>query len=369
MKKWLKFLNPLKIFQFPKKVWIPGILIVLALIWFLVIPHGTKDVPQFAQAKHENLRSTVTASGILTGKNTATLTFQSGGQLAYINVKKGDTVKAGQVLAGLDATQLAIALRQAENNLRSAQATVTKTLDDTHLFQYGAGGTTGETQTQIMNRTSAEVARDNAFDSVRNAREALSNAVLVSPIAGTVTQAPLLAGQTVSGSATVVQVVDWSGVYFDTDIDEADISKISEGQQAEVTLNAYPDQTFTGSVAEILPATKTTASGATVVTVRIALDNPGVKLIANLNGDASIVLSQAPNALAIPQEALTEDNKVVVQTPNGLETRQVTPGLKSDTDVEIVSGLHDGDQVVTNPAPFINKPTQSSNPLMRLLGR
>lgn len=359
MKKWLGYLNPLRIFRLPKKIWIPGILIVLVLIWFVVIPSGPKEKPQFAQAKHENLRSTVSASGILTGKNTATLTFQSGGQLAYINVKKGDTVKSGQVLAGLDATQLAIDLRQAENTLRSAQATVDKTLDDTHLFQYGAGGTTGETQTQIMNRTTAQVARDNAFDSVKAAREALYDTTLISPIAGTVTQAPLLAGQTVSGGATVVQIVDWTGVYFDTDIDEADISKISVGQQAEVTLNAYPDQTFSGSVAEILPSTKTTTSGATVVTVRIALDNPGIKLIANLNGDASIILDQAPNALAIPQEAVTEDNKVVVQTANGLETRQVTTGLRSDTDVEILSGLNDGEQVVTNPVPFINQPPKN----------
>ncbi len=362
MKKILKKLNPLHFFRLPKKIWIPVLLVLLVAGWFILRSGKQTDIPQLADVKKQTLKSSVSASGVMTGQDTAALKFKSSGKLAYLGVKTGDTVNRGQTIASLDTQDLNIALQQAENNYRDKQAAVDKILDDLK------DRNNDETYTQKQTRTTAQVARDNAYDSVKAAQRAFQDAILVAPISGTVTQSTPIPGQYVSAADTIAQVVNWQGgVYFDTDIDEADISKISLAQPAEVTLNAYADQIFPGVVDEILPQTKTTTSGATVVTVRIKLSNPPSQLIANLNGQASIIIKQVANVLAIPQEALTDDKKVVVQTKEGLVTREVTPGIMSDTDVEIVKGLNEGDKVVTNPAKFVNQPVRSTNPLNRII--
>ncbi|MDP3758540.1 MAG: HlyD family efflux transporter periplasmic adaptor subunit, partial [Candidatus Daviesbacteria bacterium] len=143
----------------------------------------------------------------------------------------------------------------------------------------------------------------------------------------------------------IAQVVDTLAIYFDTDIDEADISSVSQELSAEVTLDSYPGTILKGKVDQILPQTKTTSSGATVVTVRIKLDSSKVTFINGLSGQAAITIREVSNALVIPQEALREDNTVLVQNGQGIRPKNVVPGLRSDTDVEIKNGLNEGEKV------------------------
>ena len=313
---------------------------------------------QFAQVKREDIVSIVSSSGTLTGKNVVDLKFKSSGKLSYINVKVGDQVYHGKVIAGLDTQQLSIELQQAQNTLRDKQALVDKALDEVKDHA------SDETFTQRVTRTTAQVARDNAYDSVKAAQRAFQDDVIISPIAGLITKAPYIPGQII-GPDAVAQVVDFSQVYFDSEIDEADIGKISLRQKAEVALDAYPDQVFKGEVAEIIPQTETTSSGATVVTVRINLGNPEITPINGLSGQASIILEQAKNALTIPQEALREDNTVIIQSGEGLKSQKVTPGIYSDTDVEIKEGLKENDRVLLNPPADLNGRSRSQNPLGR----
>jgi len=352
------------------------ILVVLGLTIFLGFNFfgRTKQTPlQFTQVKRQDIKATVSASGTLTGKNIATLKFKSGGKLGFINVKAGDKVFAGQVIAGLDTQDLSITLQQAENILKDKQATTDKVLDDIHLFQYGNGGfsnvgSSNETMTQRQARTTAEVARDNAFDNVKAAQRDFQDAYIVSPINGIITQAIQVTNQIVGGADLIAQVVDTSEIFFDSEVDEADLNKVSLGQSAEITLDSYPDKTFKGAVDQILPQTKTTAQGATIITVRIKLDNPDLNFVNGLTGQALITSEEAKNALTIPQEALREDDTVVVQNGEGLKPLKVTPGIGSDTDVEIKEGLKEGERVLLNPpAPGSNR----GNPLggiFRLFG-
>lgn len=338
------------------------VLIVLALAGITSFNYfnNKKEAPlQFVAVKRHDIRSVVSSSGSLTGKAVANLKFKSGGKLAYINVKTGDNVSAGQVIAGLDTQDLAITLQQAENTLRDKQAIAQKAEDDVKDHS------SDESFAQKVTRTTAQTARDSAFDSVKAARRAFQDAVILSPINGIVTQAIQISGQTVGGADLIAQVVDMSSIYFDTDIDEADISKISTGLPVEVTLDAYPDQIFKGIVDQILPQTKTTSSGATVITSRIKLDGPKFTFINGLSGQASVITSEQKNALTIPQEALREDNSVLLQTTAGIRPKKVTPGIRSDTDVEIKEGLDENGKVVLNP-PANGLFNRNSNPLQRL---
>lgn len=341
----------------------------MTVTWIFLIPHPSTQVqPQFAEVKRQDLKSTVSASGIYTGKDVADLHFKSGGKLAFVNAKTGDQVFIGETLAGLDTQDLAITLQQTNNNLRDKQATVDKILDDIRLFQYGNGGTTEETETQKQLRTAAEVARDNAFDSVKAAERAFQDTVITSPISGLVTKSDFLPGQVVSAADTAAQVVDFTAPVFAADIDESDIAKVAVGQKVEITLNTYGDKVFTGIVSEVTSLTKTASNGATVVTAKIALADSSIQRIAGLNGQANIITAEKVNALSVPNEALQSDNTVLVKAAQGLSIQKVEIGLQTDTEVEITSGLKEGDQVVTNPAE-VSKSQGSRNFLSRIFNK
>lgn len=337
------------------------ILVVLLFAAFLAFNFfgQKKQIPlQFAEVKRQDIKATVASSGILTGKNTANLKFKSSGKLAYLNVKAGDKVYTGQVIAGLDTQDLNITLQQAQNTLRDKQAIAEKAEDDVKDHS------SDESFAQKVTRTTAQAARDSAFDAVKAAQRAFQDAVIISPIEGIVTQAIQVKGQTVGGADLIAQIVDTSNLYFDTDVDEADLSRVSLGQAVEVTLDAYPEKILKGAVDQILPQTKTTSSGATVVTVRIKLEDPTLAFVNGLTGQASIISTEVKGALTIPQEALRDDNTVITQTKDGLKSKKVTPGIRSDIDVEIKDNLTEGEKVLLNP-PTSGLPNRNRNPLLR----
>ena len=328
--------------------------VILILIYFFWPKGNGNQKVEYTQVTRQNIASVVSASGTLDGKNDVALHFNSGGKLAYVNFKQGDPIRRGDQVAGLDVQALNISLQQAENNLRSAQASVDKIVDDIHLNQYGNGGfgqvgSSQETEAQRQTRTAAEATRDNAVDAVKAAQRAYQDAVLYAPLSGVVVKADPVPGQNVTVADTIIQIADNSQVVFVVDVDESDISNISIGQPVDVTLNAYPNQTFKGSVVEISPVTKTTTSGATVVTVKVGIDNPPANFVVGLNGQADIKTKQANNVLTIPIDALRDDNTVYIKDGSGFKAVPVKTGIKSDTDVEVTEGLSDNQQIVKNP--------------------
>lgn len=347
-------------------------LIILVLIGFFVLPRQKNQPPQSYTVKKADIKSAVSGSGSLSGNNAIDLKFQKGGKVTSLNIKTGDKVNAGQLLASLDNREQTISLQQAQNSLRDKQATVDKVLDDIHLFQYGNGGfvnvgTDNETMNQRQLRTQAEVARDNVFDGVKLAQKALEDTLIFAPQAGIITQVNAVEGEVVSSSEAVAKMVKLEDIFFDADLDEADISKISLNQSAEVSLDAYLGKTFKGQVAQIQPQTKTTSSGATVVLVRIKLDELNFPFINGLTGQASIILSESKNVLTIPQEALKEDNTVFIQEGSTLHLKKVVPGIKSDTDVEVKEGLLENEKVLLNPPAQSIGSNRSRNPLTNVL--
>ncbi len=357
----------------PKKFLFLGACLLLVVVYFIFFRPKPATI-ELTTVKKENLQQIVSASGVITGNNVADLTFQSGGLLSFVNVKVGDQVTQGEVIAELDSRQLALNLQQAENTLKDDQAAVDKVLDDIHLYQYGNGGfsnigSANETQTQRADRISAQTTRDSASNAVQADQIALGNTVLTSPINGIITAQAPLAGQTVTATDTIAEVTDFSQIVFAADVDESDISKVSLGDQAEVTIDAYGDKIFKGTVTEINPTTKTASNGGTVVTVKIALNDQSIKKISGLNGSANIITESKNNVLAIPQDALGDNSAVILKTANGFEKKIVNTGFQSDTDIEVTSGLKEGEQIVLNPNDNQQILNKTKNPFLRLLGR
>jgi HlyD family secretion protein len=354
----MKFLKLLRFWKLPKKIWIPLILLLPVALYWGFKPETPKEQPQIIEVKKADIRSTISGSGTLTGANSATLKFLQGGKLAYINVKEGDRVKKGQVIAGLDTKELSITLQQARNTYTAKDATAKRAEDE------AKGNDDDETFEQKEDRVLAQVDRDNAYDSMKKAERAFEDAIIVSPIAGIVTQASPLAGQTVTGADTIAQIVDESAIYFDAEVDETDIGQIKPNMMAEVTLDAYPDQIFKGVAEKIIPTTKTTDSGATVVIVQINLNSPNLTFVNGLNGQTDIITKELINVLIIPQEALIEDNMVYVKTGDTYQKVKVETGLSSEENIEITSGLSENQQIVTNPASII---PPSNNPITKFI--
>lgn len=357
-----------------KKNKITFLVLVLAIIGLIIFTkvRARPQPSQTVEVKRQDIKSFVSASGTLTGANVVNLHFQSGGKLFTLNVKAGDVVKKGQVIANLDATKELSAVTQAQNTLRDKEAALRKVYDDIHLFQYGNGGfgnvgSPNETETQRAQRTAAEVIKDNAFDEIKEAQKALADTALFSPVTGIILKADFVAGQNVTAADTIVQVADTQRIIFEAEVDEADSAKVAKQQKAEVTLDAYSDLVLEGAVSEIVPVTKTTSSGAAVVIVRITLDSPNISFTQGLNGQSAIIQKEEKEALIIPLEALREDNTVVLQQ-DGFQSRQVTLGIKSDTDVEIKTGLKEGDKIILTPPQNTRQSRGLFERIQRLFG-
>lgn len=173
---------------------------------------------------------------------------------------------------------------------------------------------------------------------------------LKSPIDGTVIQMSAVAGQTASVTKPLMVIADFDPTYFVANIDEGDISKVSPGQTAEIVLDAYPEITLLGEVAEIGLVSVATTGGGTAFPVKIRLtDTKGVTLRVGMNGDATVTIDVKQSVLSVPVEAVTErgGKEVVFVVEKGqAKKRPVTLGLASDTDYEVVSGLSEGEKAV-----------------------
>ena len=220
----------------------------------------------------------------------------------------------------------------------------------------------------------------------------------VAPIEGMVTNLPVRVGETVvpgvqnSAGTLIMTIADMSQITAEVKVDETDIVNVQMGQQAEITIDAIPNKTFTGKVTEmgntaILRSTGVAASQSAISSqeakdfkVVIALDNPPAEIRPGLSCTAKITTATRQNVLTIPIQALTVRQKgdldpktaanagaqaaakvdpaeekarkeelqgVFVVSGGKAVFRKVETGITGATDIEVLSGLKEGDEVIT----------------------
>ncbi|MEK7498014.1 MAG: efflux RND transporter periplasmic adaptor subunit [Patescibacteria group bacterium] len=335
----LKFLKKLN-----KRTKIVLVITLLVVIGFLLFPKKQNEPIKLHKVERGEIKQVIAGPGVLTGKQVVDMRFPLSGKLVYLSVAPGDMVTKGEQLAALDTTTLNATYQQALNTLRDKEATVQ------NIYDQVKDHTGDETYAQKAIRTTAEVSRDNAYDAVKSAQKSLRDAKLFTPINGIVSaQAALVVGQNITSSDLISQIVDFSEKWFWADIDENDVGDIKIGQKAEITLNSYGDKVFTGVVKNIVPQTKKSDSGATVVVVKILLEDADLLSVNGINGQVNIITSEKKDVLIIPQTAIIGDNEVLVKVGNNFEKKKLELGIMSDTDVEVVSGISEFDEVLTNP--------------------
>ena len=253
-----------------------------------------------------------------------TVTAQQNGIVSALCVKEGAQVSADTALIQLSGDNLTKQMQNASDSLRSAELSVE------------------DTQKQVDDYT------------------------ITAPISGTIISKDVKVGDTVGTSASAVEtmcvIYDMSYLEMTLNVDELEILSIKEGQEATITADAIPDQTFRGVVTSVSKS-GTTTGGTTTYPVTIRIDEMG-DLLPGMNATAEIVTESAEDTLSVPNEAIVRGNYVLVTkdspsaanaddsmtAPEGYVYVKVTTGVSDDDYIAVTSGLQAGDTVAYNSA-------------------
>lgn len=291
----------------------------------------------------KNIKSELTLTGSISASEIANLRFQNSGKLVWVGVKVGDRVKKYQAIASLDREQLRKSLQTQYNNYRTELSEFWDTQDkykDTVI---------SDTLRRILDRT--QYSLDNTVISYEIADMAIKESTLVSPIAGVVTEIEQpLTGTNITPATATFTVINPASVYFKSEIDQEEVTKIKVGQKATLSIDAFPDTTFDSEITYI-SFTPVSGQSSTVYEIRFKLpvDNQSLAYRLGMDGDAQITLEEASDVLTIPLDALNDEdgkNFVWIKENNSLTKRFIKTGIENDDEVQILEGLNSNDSVV-----------------------
>jgi macrolide-specific efflux system membrane fusion protein len=328
------------IFMLSKSRIISLLLIFVVVIGgFFVFGSRAKKSVQTARVVRGDIVSEITAPGKITSSSLVTLRFAVAGKVASVKVREGDVVKKGQVIAVLDQEKYEIALREAEWDFQAAKAEFDKLYDT-------ARGRSTETFDERIERTKIDAKHNKAYEELLKARRNLRDTVLTSPIHGTIIKLNVKEGEEIQFSDNIATVADTSSLLFRAEIDETEIAALKEGKKATLILDAFPQERIDSAIKNISLTSVTTSTGSTAYEVDFDLPKRNYYRL-GMNGEATIVSNEAKNVLTIPLEAVVDEKSVLVKQDGKFVKREVKLGLLSDTRAEVISGLKEGDEVLT----------------------
>lgn len=368
--------------------------IVIAGLAFWLWPGGNKqkkNTYETAQAEITNIRSSITATGTIEPVTKVEVGTQVSGIVSKIYVDYNSIVKAGQVIAELDKTNLTSELKSARANLASMQSELDyqtanhnryKTLFDKGLIS------ASEYESARLSYIKAQQSCTSGRENVKRAETNLGYATITSPIDGVVLSKAVEEGQTVAASFstptlfTIAQ--DLTDMRVIADIDEADIGNVKEGQRVSFSVDAFPEDTFQGLVTQVRQEA-TTESNVVTYEVVISAPNQDLKLKPGLTANVTVYTQEAENVLAVPAKAIrfspkaqmlnegetladcNAATKVWVRKGNVLKATPITTGISNGTLTEVTSGLQAGTEVITDINIYVEEQAQSTqqrNPFM-----
>ena len=275
------------------------------------------------------------------------------GRVVSVPVAEGDTVRQGQVVAELDRRpfedqrrQAVAALDQAKAALDNAKANMDRT---DRLFKQGiaAGKEVEDARSQLA---AAQAGVEQASAGLDIANRNLERASVTSPISGQVVKRLIAGGEQVDGTAAqpIVEVANLDLVELAANIPAEYLGAVRTGQPVTITAETFPGRTFEGQLIAIAPAVDP-ASNSTVARIRIRNSERLLKV--GLFAQARIPAEQHRDALVVPASAVTRDTEgpaVYVLTGDTAQRTAVKLGIETPEAVEIVSGVTEGQSVLTS---------------------
>jgi RND family efflux transporter MFP subunit len=374
------------------------VLVVVAVVWLRGSGAGTPvQVVTATLSGGGGAGGTgVVANGYVVARTQASVSAKLPGRLAYLGVSEGSRVTEGQVIARLDNADYTAAVTQAEANLASARASLIETESDRDQLQREARRArdvrsqnpqllsqqdleSAESRAaQAEARVRAQEARVQAADAgIRMAQANLENTLIRAPFAGTVLRKDAEVGEVVAPSVgggltrgAVVTMADLATLEVEVDVNEAYIARVHGGEPARITLDAYPDTSFRGTVRMIVP---TADRQRATVQVKVSILDHDPRILTEMGARVEFLeaargaesATGAPGASApptpprvtVPAEAVRADAGATVVwlvSDGRLERREVDAGPVSGGMREVRSGLAGGEVLllsgVANPA-------------------
>ena len=355
--------------------------------------------PQTVAVKQCDVAQTVTAPGNLVNVNETDVKMPATGKLSTVNVRVGDTVKAGQALADLDpvtTTQAQVNFLEAQKSLEDLQkqrnilnypratdafikdlrrkiklakesvsyldglykneedpllqvqffSSLTNAKNDLANLESNLNWYTSKPSENDITNADSELALAQAkYDAAKAVLESLQ---IEAPFNGVVFAVKVESGQTYQAEATLFTIGDPKALEVLANVTEEDYPLLAIGQSAEVYFDARPDVTAKGKVERIIP--KRIEGESPLYNIYISLDEIPDGLADGMTVDTNVTIASRLGVLCLPRSVVhaSGNDKAVVQVWNGssTESREVTVGLRGDSNIEIISGLKEGERVV-----------------------
>jgi len=336
------------IFKKHKKIYFT-IFVLLIILVIIFRPTQSKQI-EVQKVKKGEITESISASGTITSQTSVDLNFLTSGKLVYLGAKKGDYVKEYQTIAVLDQRTLQKNLETALRDYSLQRNTFDNTQNDN----------ANRTPNQALNDAMKRILQDNQYDlektilSVELQQLTKENSILTSPIAGIVTKADIsTTGMNIS-ALTTFTIADPNNLIFKIDVDEADIRKIHIGKKIALILDSYPDETVSLQITTIDFSSHTSSSGGNVYTVEAMMpENIDTKYRIGMTGDADIIVDQKKDALIISIASVDDSDNIYVKKADTYIRTKIKTGIKSDTEIEVTSGLKEGNEVALQPDEVI----------------
>jgi len=285
--------------------------------WLVAIVSCRKATPapayETVPVARRDIVVSATASGVIQPILTLSVKSKASGEIIAMPVQTGDEVKKGQLLAKVDP-------RIPQNNLTQAQANLTVAkaqLDNATaqlkrsqaLYQTQSITQAGYDSAQLASAT-AQAAVVNAQASLQTAKDAMEDTHLGAPITGTVLELDAVLGTVISsptndvgGGTVILKMANLDTVQVSALVDETDVGKVQAGMPVTITVDAFPNRTFDGSVLKIEPQAQVTQN-VTMFPVQVNIPNAGHVLKPGMNTEVEIHIGQRQGVLAVPNAAL-----------------------------------------------------------------
>jgi HlyD family secretion protein len=380
------------------KRWLIGLVVVLAIggiVALSVFTGDEKGEKVYVQpAARRTIEAVVTAPGQIDPKVKVNISAHLVGKIEKLYFVEGDVVRRGQklvelekplYLAQVDRLRAEVASRRVEvQRARAALNTAQSAFDRAqNLSRQGIQAQELFEQTRLgldnarAGLAAAEQGVNQGLAALRSATEDLSRTTIVSPIDGKVVQVNAHEGEvvvtgTMNNPGSVIAVIaDLSQILVEAEVGETEVVGIKLGQVARIRVDAVTDKEYRGRVVEIgssAAVRQGAGSGIRYFTVKIAIDNSDERLRPGMTSSVAIVTSQAPNTVAVPIQCVVTGNedgeeiddrmkqKFVFLVQEGKAKRvAVTTGISDATHVAVLSGVKEGDSLVTGPFRTLKK--------------
>ena len=295
-----------------------------------------------------DLTETVSATGSLTALDNVDISSKITGRIVEVLDKENQHVNAGDVLVRLDDTALKATLAQMEAKLINAHLTYNR---DGELLNQGA----------ISQATYDAAYADYlvAKSNYEKASSDVNDTIITTPINGYIIGKPTPVGQTISSGISTPQVImsvaTLDNMEIEALVDESDIGQVKEGQKVKFTVDAYPEETFMGTV-RLLSKKATTENNVIYYKVYVTVDDAKGKLLPTMTARAEFIISEAKDVTMVPLNCIYTEGKrryVKVYNEKTKETKDVdvSVGLSNDNNIVVTGAdLQEGEKLLVKKA-------------------